>query len=632
MALDGISAHFLQIELEERIVGARLSQLYQIDSHSLCLQFRKQGYSENLLISINPSQAYIFLSEEAQAKSKYQSGFTKLLRNKLAFFELYKIENPASERIFIFYLRGKNEIGDAVEYRLIAEIMGKHSNLVFLRESGLIYDAMRHIDSSLNRHREIMPARHYIPPPPQNKINIFSKENLLEENVIDLFFKKQSYDVKQKPAKFLLQTFAGFSPLLAQEVVFRSGISTDLYLSELSDSELEKLARGFRSVVRDIRAARLKPAIYYKDSALNKVLDYHIIELSAYSYVQSFSSYSRAMAAFYKRKNYENTFRQKRQQGERLLRRLQKRNARKRSLHLEDLHEGQKAEEYKLYGDLLQTKIYQIPGKSSQIEVENYYDENLSRLTIPLNPSLNASENVERYYKLYRKALEKRRQAEMLLEADRYDEEWLANLESMLNLASDSQDLEAILDELEEFQEKSGHTAGNLHEEKEAIPLGQILNPGKPGKRKRYTKKENKKKKAKSQQAKREHDNKVFQSSDGFTIRVGRNNIENDRLTFRKSRKDDLWFHAKNIPGSHTVLHLEGKEATRLAIQEAAEVAAYFSSANKTGLGAKIEVDYTPIKYVTKIPKAKPGLVNYTKQKTVYAEAKLPQTKGADKS
>lgn len=625
MPLDGISAHFLSQDLNRQLRGARLAQVIQEDKNTLFLAFRQQQHTIHLAISIDPARSFVYLSRKYPGQRQDLSSFGRLLRQQLTGAEFLDCENPIWERIFIFRFRALNEIGDWEERRLIAEIMGKHSNLVLLRPNGVIHDALRHIDHSVNRFREIMPARPYVAPPGQDKIDIRDyREDLpayLDGNRIFPFLQT---DAPMEVSRLLVKTLAGWSPLLAQDQVYRAGLDEDLRPSDLNSEELVRISRVIAETCSRIMEAKLAPAIYYQDAGHRQIVDFYSLALAIYPERQTFQQLSSCYETYYNLKLAQSIFAAQKQALSSKLDRLAKQNQRKRALHEEDLAEGRQSDHYKLYADLLQAKIYQIAPKASEVEVENYYDPAGSVLTIPLDPSRTASQNVDNYYRKYRKAKEKLKIAQEFLHQDELNEAWLANLYSLLDRAEELADLEAISDELAELGSVSRKEHVSNIEQK-ALQANR-LNPGKPGKKGKYkAQAQQNKQKKKGQTQRPVHDFRQFTTSDGFLVQVGKNNIENDRLTFRKSRKDDLWFHVKKQPGSHTVLHLEGRAASETAILEAAAIAAYYSSANKFSLGAKVEVDYCPVKNVRKIPGAKPGLVNYQDYSTLLAEAKLPE-------
>ncbi|MDO5033353.1 MAG: NFACT RNA binding domain-containing protein [Eubacteriales bacterium] len=627
MPLDGISADFLRAELATSLVGARLNQVWQTANLAIYLQLRKPGHSLGLHISINPAQAALYLDPKTPPRLADQSNFLFSLKKRLQGAELIGVEGPDCERIFHLHFRGSNEIGDLEDHTLIAEIMGKHSNLVLVRQNGIIHDSFRHIDSSVNRYREIMPARPYLAPPPQDKLffSSFLKDlpaYLQGEKILPFL---EGEGVNMACDRYLVARLAGFSPLLAQDVCFQAGLEEKLQLQDLSPSQLSQLSRCLAELFQKLERREYRPALYYVQTTDREAKDFYSLPLHIFPRWETYPSLSATLAAFYSQKSQAESLGQLRRKIDQKLKRLQKTHARRYQSHLNDLQEGEKAATYKLYGDLLQAKIYQIPPKAQQVQVENYYEPDLPLIEIPLDPALSPAQNVNHYYKLYRKAKEKARWAATYLRQDEWEGTWLDNLQVLLDRMDSLEDGQAILEELREQKLDSG--AGEGPQSQTQLPLGQILNPGKPSKKGKYKAPPQAGKKRKTKKDQEEAVTagwREFKTSEGFLVQVGRNNLANDRLTFKKARKDDLWFHARNMPGSHTILRLEGQAATDRAIEEAASIAAYFSSGNLTGEGSKLEVDYCPVKQVSRIPGAKPGLVTYKNFKTAYVEAKLP--------
>ena len=626
MPLDGISANFLRQELADHLVGARLNQVWQTANSALYLQFRRPGKNLGLHISINPAQAAIYLEAHNPPRLKNQTNFIQSLRKRLLGAELMEVSGPDCERIFNLVFQGTNEIGDIERHTLVAEIMGKHSNLVLVRENGIIHDSFRHIDSSLNRYREIMPARPYVSPPEQNKLlfrDFLGELNayLSGERILPFLATESGTKTCDR---YLLAKLAGFSPLLAQDVCFRAGLPDHLQMRDMSPEQRLSLSISLAQLFQTLSQDKTRPALYFIQAGDREAKEFYSLPLKLFPRWEPYPNLSAAIATFYRQKSQAEDLTQLRHKIDHQLKRLQKTHARRYQSHLQDLQEGEKAETYKLYGDLLQAKIYQIPAKADKVTVENYYEAELPLIDIPLAPALNPAQNVNHYYKLYRKAKEKARRARIYLRQDELEGEWLDNLQVLLERMDSLEDGQAILEELRSQAQPEDASS----EEPEDLPLGQILNPGKPGKKGKYKASQRKGQQTKSKKRQKEIRStpayREFTTSEGYLVQVGRNNLANDRLTFKKARKDDLWFHARNMPGSHTVLRTEGKEASALAIEEAASIAAYFSSGNQTGSGVKLEVDYCPVKQVSRIPGAKPGLVTYKDFQTAYVEAKLP--------
>ena len=624
MPFDGISANYIKDEIEEALKGARVSNISQPARYDLLLQFRNKGKSICLFLSANPSRPALYLSSKPAARSAKLPPFCQLLRRMLPGAELTDVEQESCERLFRFTFQSKNELGDEVRKILVAELMGRHSNIMLLREDGIIHDSIRHIDHQVNRLRELMPARPYTAPPPQGK---FLPEELLsgtkEGELFPFLLPDESENSSRDILRVLNANLAGFSPLLCRELLYRSHIREEQRLMSLSEAERQTLSKELRQLLEEIVSRKKCPAIYAIGHDDQNVRDFHVLPLRLYKEKQSFSSLSACMNAFYGEAGEREHFLEEARVLRREIKRLQKQNERKIALHEDDLSEGEKAEEYRKKGELLQSRVYDLKEHLPYLDIEDYYQEDLPLIRIQLDESLSPADNVAMYFKRYRKAKEKRLYASEYLKHDRSEQDWLRSLETAIDLAETREDLRAIRVEVEEETERKN---SSMREEPAAIPTGQLLNPGKPGKKKYKAggKKQNPRKAKKKTVSPSEP--RRFLSRSGFLLESGRNNLDNERLTFKKSRKDDLWFHAQNIPGSHVILHCEGQLPTPGDIEDAACLAAWYSSGNRSELGAKLSIDYCPVKQVSKIKGGRPGQVHYRNYQTITLEAKAPLT------
>ena len=613
MPLDGIFAKHLCLELNQRLQGARVQKIFQPTRFSLSFSLRKDGQAEELSISANPSNPTIGLDFPSVPNPQNPPPFCMLLRKHLIGGEILGVEQPEGERIFRLRILSRDELGDLTEKILVAELMGRHSNLILLRADGIILDAIRHIDHSVNRFREIMPARPYLAPPAQERDSSEELYRKLKENGSSAL----SWDSNKILEKMLMQSCAGFSPVLAREVAFRADLPSDRPCSSLDSKEQGRVVNAYLEVLKEIIESPAQPALYYRMADDQLPYDFHTIALQHFPKSSKRSSPSKVMRDFDELRGAWDRFVQKKNSLQNKLEKLEKQNARKEELHRGDLREGKKADKYQLYGELVQSKIYALKDKMKSIEVENYYEEGQPLVEIPLDPRLSPAGNVENYFKRYRKAKEKERLAESFLNKDSLEKEWLGSLSVALQRAENLRDLQAIEDEVE------ANNSREKVDEKTEQHRNDILNPGKPGKRKQKYQVQAKKKKKKEPIV--SGDFRSYRSTNGFLIRSGHNNLENERLSFRKAKKSDLWFHARNIPGSHVVLHLEGNSPQAADIEDAAKIAAWFSAANRLGMAGKVEVDYCPAGNITKIKGAKPGMVTYKDFKTVLVEAERPE-------
>lgn len=622
MPLDGIFAGYLADEFNKRLKGAKVQKIFQPGRNDLVFHLYNGRNDERLTLSANPSSPIAALGLPPSPNPKDAPGFCMFLRKHLIGADILRVEQPEGERIFRFVFRTRDELGDILEKTLVAELMGRHSNLILLREDQMILDAIRHVDHSVNRFREIMPARPYQDPPAQDKR--MAREILNESEALEgqlLPFLNQDSDLH--PEKFLMRELAGFSPVLCRELLFRAHLIDARTVSSLTIEDRMRLQNEMLRMLRQIQNREALPALYYKFEQDRIPADFHVIELTHYPDAKPASSPAQAMADFEILRQDKQRADQLRQEVERQLGKYLKQVKRKADLHQKDLVEGEKEDLWKLYGELVQSQIWNIPAKAEYVDVENYYEEDSPLIRIPLDPSRSPAANVEHYFKQYRRAKHKRQVARRLLDEDEAELEWLYSLDASLERADSLSDLKAVQDELRLAE----HQKVKSVDEEPGIPINQFLNPGKPGKKKyKATVKSKRKKKEQEPQIRVSGDFRSYRSSSGLLIRSGHNNLENERLTMRKSHANDLWFHARNIPGSHVVLQTEGKQPDPRSIEEAAMVAAWFSAANRHGYAGKVDVDFCPVRNVSKIKGARPGMVNYRDFQTVLVEAKDPRT------
>lgn len=620
MPLDGIFAGFLADELNQRLRGAKVQKIFQPARSELVLLLYTGVKEERLTLSANPSSPIAALGLPAARNPKDAPGFCMFLRKHISGAELLRVEQPEGERIFRFVFRSRDELGDFHEKTLIAELMGRHSNLILVREDQMILDAIRHIDHSVNRFREIMPARPYLDPPGQNKRK---PGDILSEAAEGRLLSFLSTETDLPLEKHLMNELSGFSPVLCRELLFRARLTDAASMNTLSAEQRMRLQAELLRMLRQIQKRESSPALYYRVEGDDLPADFHVIPLHHFPACKASSSAARVMAEFEAAHQQKQAIDSTRRAVQRQLDKYIRQARHKADLHKKDLSEGEKEGLWRLYGELLQSRIWQIPAKASFADVPNYYEESQPVIRIPLDPSLPASGNVEKYFKQYRKARQKRQIAGSFLEEDEAELEWLYSLDSALERAETIRDLTAVQDELLLAENQKSRRV----DEEESTPLNQVLNPGKPGRKKyRAAAPSGKKKAASPAQIRVSADFRSFRSSSGLLIRSGHNNLENERLTLRKSKAHDLWFHARNLPGSHVVLETEGKQADPRSIEEAAAVAAWFSAANRRGLAGKVDVDFCPVRNVTKMKGGRPGMVNYRDFQTVFVEAKDPRS------
>lgn len=556
MSFDGLFTKAMVDELSRSLKGGRINKVHQPYKNEVILTIRANGVNQKLLLSAHPSYARVQLTNEGYDNPSEPPMFCMLLRKHIEGYileDLYQVEN---DRMIIFEIKGRNEIGDISYKQLIIEIMGRHSNIVLVDKSrNVILDSIKHISFAINSHRAIMPGQPYIYPPEQNKTNPFmvSEEEVLRK--ID--FNSGKLD------RQLVEHFAGTSPLFAKEVIFHSGIANRT-----------TVPRAFISLVKKIEKGELSPAIMTtggKESFYLFPLDHLKGE------IKSYSTLSEMLDRFYFGKAERDRVKQLGNDIERFIINEKEKNEKKIEKLERTLQEAERSEQYQRYGELLTANLYAAKKGMKEIEVLNYYDELGGTLAIPLDPRKTPSENAQKYFSKYQKAKNAVSVVEEQIEKARLEVEYFDNLLQQVQAAS-PKDIQEIREELVEGG---------------------------------YVRERQKRSGKKVQNAKPVLDH--FLSTDGTDIIVGKNNKQNDYLTNKLAARDEIWLHTKDIPGSHVVIR--SKEPSDETILEAANLAAYFSKARNS---SSVPVDFTKVRFVKKPSGAKPGFVIYDSQQTVY--------------
>ncbi len=608
MPVDGIVIKNIRNELDRELAGAKVERIIMSDRHTVVLSFYNRGRKTQLLLGMNPSMPELHFGENLKLKGlNPPPAFVLTLRKYLLGARLIKVDAPSFERILDLSFESLNDLGDLTEKRLIIEFMSRVGNTILLNQSGVIHTALRHVDHSVNRYREILPAHPYVPPPPQNKL---LPDDLLKLSAAEIF---QQQNANDNLAKAVYKNVAGFSPALGREAAFRAGLDSERIYTALSEVEKGRLHRALLAICQEINDNKLFPALYYDDSSVNserQIIDVHCIRLTHLPYFETYTSTLEAVNDYYTQIRNVRDFQTKKHSLSSRLEEKTRKTVRKRELHEEDSARGREAEQHKLYGELLLSNLHRLKDARKSVIVQNYYDEN-KEIEIVLDPRYSAADNARLYFKKYARNKRRLEQAEKLLEEDMAQLAYLESIKVSLSCASDFDDLLAIEDELSE--EKPRPTAKKL----ECEDLQQ--EPGRPASKRRRSGQYKQLQKVNKQAEKASRHELLprrFLSSDGFKIIVGRNNKQNDRITLRQARKDDLWFHIKNAPGAHVVIMAEGQKVPEQTILEAAGLAAWYAGTNRAG-GSRSSVDYCEVRHVWKARGGKPGQVLYDNFQTI---------------
>ena len=570
MAFDGMVTTAVVSELNDKLLNGKIDKIYQPAAEEIILNIHCGREKYRLFISANTSHTSIYLLDEnGGGNPQNPPAFCMLLRKHLQSARIREIRQVDSERIVEIYTDAINELGFNVNHKLVIEIMGKHSNILLIDiKTGKILDCIKRISGDVNRYRQTLPGLTYIAPPSHDKIPYFGLS-------YDAFLKACGGEggLGQSPEKSLLKGIQGISPVMASELCFRAQVRIAGTDRELAPAIYDELM----DAVSDLKSGRFYPAVYRDQSGSPQ--EFHALELTMYENEYTADrkdSVSETCAAYYDGRSSTNRIRQKASDMYRTVSSALDRLLLKKQRLNEDLLQAEDSDKYRLYGELLTASLHSVQDGRSSAEVLNYYDG--TTMNIPLDPRFTAAQNAQKYFKKYGKfrtaIVEKGVQ---LKEA----EQEIAYLDSVLTFIDNA----CTVDDLEDIR-------------------AELIENG-------FLKKKNA----------RERDRKLklkpyeYHTTSGKRILVGRNNRENDLLTFKNAGSRDIWMHTKDIPGSHVILFTEGEEPTEEDIFEAASIAAWHSKAKLSG---QVPVDYVRVKYVKKPNGAKPGYVIFTNNNTVY--------------
>lgn len=572
MALDGIVIANMAQELQQALVGGRITKIAQPEKDELLLTIKQSKTTEEgtvrsqhrLVISVNPSLPLIYLTEENKTSPMTAPTFCMVLRKHLNNCKILSIQQYGLERVLFMELEHLNEMGDMCKKYLYIELMGKHSNIIFCDEDKKIIDSIKHVSLLVSSVREVLPGREYFIP------NTLEKENPYEITQEDFLNKVLSKPTT--PAKAIYTSLTGFSPLMANELLYRASLAEKSSTSELTEMEQLHLYRNFEELRQELLKQSFQPMVALKNK---EPMEFSSLALTSYQQdslyeIQQYESVSQMLYDFYKAKEIYSRIRQKSFDLRRITTTALERNRKKFDLQEKQLKDTEKREKYKVYGELITTYGYSLTGGEKSLTCENYYTG--KEIQIPLDDTLDAMANAKRYFDKYAKL---KRTYEALTVQIKETEEEIRHLESIsnaLDIARQESDLTSIKQELADY-----------------------------GYMKRHTGKE---------KGKRQEKSKPFHylSSDGFHIYVGRNNYQNEEITFQMANGGDWWFHAKGMAGSHVIVKTGGQELPDRTFEEAASLAAWYSKAKEQ---TKVEIDYIQRKHVKKPNGSKPGFVVY---------------------
>ena len=571
MSYDGVVAAAAVSELQRNLTLGKIEKIYQPQSEQLIFNIHTKAGRKKLLLSVSGNHAGAYLTETVPENPTAPPVFCMVLRKHLNAGRITMIRQHENDRIIEIMLETVNEMGFSVNKKLIIEIMGKHSNVILTdMNSGKIIDSIKHISIDVNRARQLLPGKLYEYPPAQKKTP-FSQ--ITQEDISTLLT-----DPLQ-PGRCLLSGIQGLSPALAET------LTADLPDASLTEEAFSATVFDrLRHLTHSIESGDFTPVVYLDESG--KPVDFHITELSIYGadYTsRHFETFSLAAEFYFQNRESSNLLKQKANDLLRVINGDISRLRHKTQKLNEDLYRAENSEKYRLYGELLTANLHQVKPGASFVTVTSYYDG--SELKIPLDPRYTPSRNAQIYYKKYGKA--KTAVKEKKIQLDEVSQE-IAYLESVLEFTEKARSLEELRTIRQELTDSGFLRRRKSRNIKE-----------KPGKPSPYT----------------------YTLASGKKVFAGRNNKENDWLTLKKASSADIWFHTKDIPGSHVILFSEGQEPTKEELFETAAIAAWHSKGNNS---ENVPVDYTRVKYVKKPAGSKPGMVIFTHNKTLYVDPALP--------
>lgn len=560
MAFDGITIAGITKELSDTLLNARINKIAQPEADELLLALKTSDGMKRLYISASASLPLIYLTETNKPSPMTAPGFCMLLRKHISNGRIISVTQPGLERIIYFEIEHLDELGDLCRKKLIVEIMGKHSNIIFCDDNDRIIDSIKHVNAQMSSVREVLPGRTYFIPNTRDQHNPLT---VTAQEFADVL------NAKPMPlSKALYTGFTGISPASAEEICALSGIDSDITPRELSDDIMLHLFHQFRIFLEPVAAGQFTPCIYYSGQ---EPKDFSVVPMTHYTTYTSkdFASVSSILETYYAVRNTLTRMRQKSTDLRHVVQTSLERNRKKYDLQAKQLKDTQNRDKYKVYGELIHTYGYGLSEGAKELEALNYYTNETVR--IPLDPNKTPAENAQKYFDKYNKQKRTFEALSDLITETKDDITYLESISNSLDIALSEEDLAQIKEELTE----SGYIKRRNTQKKKA----------------RFT-------------SKPFH----YLSGDGYDIYIGKNNLQNDELTFKFATGNDWWFHAKQMPGSHVIVKSKDGELPDQTFEEAARLAAYYSK----GRGSeKVEIDYIQKKHVKKPNKSKPGFVVY---------------------
>ncbi len=570
MALDGITLSMLKNELAEKLIGARIDKIHQPSKEELVISLRWNGGNGKILISASASAPRIHFTESSVDNPKNPPMFCMLMRKHLSGAKLVEIEQFGLERMLHLSFATYNEFGDPVIIKLAVEIMGRHSNIMLIGPDGKIIDAIKRVTADMSSVRQVMPGMSYVFPPAQNKMNTLDLDYM---GLIERL--KNGRDIPL--SKALMENLDGVSPIVCREIsdIVTGGFDTKAH--DLTNDDCEKLVNCLEKLAESVKNKNADPYMVLEENG--HPVDFTFIKVNQYGdamEIRKFETFSEMLDKFYSERSGADRMKQRSNDLFKFVVNLADRISRKLDVQRQELARSTERDILRVKGELIHANLWMIEKGMTSVVLENYYD-NCKPVEVKLDPRLSPNQNAQHYFSEYRKADTAERMLKKFIEKGEAELSYIESVFDLLSRARTDDEVIAIREELVSGGYLKNHRKNNQKPVK--------LAP------------------------------KEYISTDGFRILCGRNNIQNDKLTFKDSRKNDIWLHTQKIHGSHTVIVTEGREVPETTIQQAAVVAAYNSKGRESSL---VPVDYTEIRNVKKPSGSAPGKAVYEHYRTAY--------------
>lgn len=570
MALDGIMLSALKDNLKNKIIGARIEKAYQIEKKYLIIRLRNNSQNLELLISTDPQGARINLTEIDFDFPSYPPDFCMMLRKYLKNSYIQEMIQPEFERMIRINIEKRGK-----QYSLIAELMGKYSNVILLDDNDVVLDAMKRITEKQNSERQLYPGIKYQKPPAQDKLNPLKLESKEE------FRQIIAEDFSQAAFRAVMYNFRGIGPYSAREIVYRAEIDPSENYNDLSDSKKNAIAESMLNLFAQFKKEIYNPVLAVKDNEVDYISAF-ILNHRNPDELKEFDDIDQMMDFYFKEFLKDKELKRSIRELNKVVNNYLNKNIKKQKKLKKQLQESKNAEKYKKIGELITANIYQINKGDKKAVVQDYYSNDQKKIEIDLDPSKSPSDNAQKYFKKYNKLKKSVKHLKREIAKLRHEEKYLKQVSMNIEQAETLDDLEEIEEELKEENYIKKQKKNNSKNKNKKLPP------------------------------------RKFISSNDYQILVGRNNKQNDRLTKKIANDGDIWLHTKVIAGSHVIIKRDTEaEVPEKTLEQAAAIAAYFSKARES---TNVPIDYTPVENVNKPKGAKPGLVYYDKYQTIYID------------